>query len=125
MKRILKQCLVAFLCGVVLGAGGAYWCKARFYHRWKGSGHFQEKMLSRFNEKLSLTPDQRDRVAFILAQKRSKIDALRQEMRPKFEEIRNGTRAEIRVMLTPEQQAKFDTMEAEREAHAKKWREIR
>ena len=121
MKLAWKQIVFAFLFGAVVTALGTYACP--FYHRpWGGGKHFQERMLKRFDAKLNLTPDQEERLAAILEQKRGKIDALRSEMRPKFEEIRKTTRVEIRQILTPEQQTKFDKMSAEWEERAGKFR---
>ena len=123
MKLAWKQIIIAFLLGAVVTALGTYACP--FYRRpwgWGKGGHFQEKMLKRFDARLHLTPDQEKEVAAILAQKRGKIDALRSEIRPKFEAIRKTTRAEIRQILTPEQQTKFDKMSAEWEERAGKFR---
>ncbi len=88
--------------------------RAPFYlHRHWNSGQFQARLLQRFSSKLKLTPEQRTQVATILEAKRQKIDALRADIRPKFEEIRTSTAADIRKLLTPEQQQKFDVMQVE------------
>ena len=123
MKLVWKQIFIGFLLGAVVGAvAGKQWCGSSLTHRpWDGRReHVQEKMLNKFNSKLKLNSDQQQKVAVILQAKRGKIDALRGEMRPKFEEIRNATRGEIRQLLTPEQQTKFDVMAAERDARRKK-----
>ena len=121
MKLAWKQIITAFLLGAALMALGTHACP--FYRRPWGEGkHFQERMLKRFDRKLNLSSDQEERLALILEQKRGKIDALRKEIRPKFEEIRNMTRTEIRQILTPEQQTKFDKMSAEWEERAGKFR---
>ncbi len=122
MKRISKQVLVAFVLGGVVGIVGARWCAPSGFHRHWRDGQSQARMLQRFSAKLQLTPAQRTQVAAILEAKRRKIDALRAEIRPKFEEIRTSTAAEIRVRLTPEQQKTFDVMQADWEARARKWR---
>ena len=57
----------------------------------------------------------------ILEDKRHKIEDLRAEIRPRFKEIRTSTSVEIRGLLTPEQQQKFDVMNAQWEAKAKKF----
>ena len=121
MKLAWKQIVIAFLLGAAVTALGTHACP--FYRRpWERGKHFQERMLERFDAKLHLTPDQKERLALILEQKRGKIDALRSEVRPKFEEIRKTTRVEIRQILTPEQKTKFDAMSAEWEARAEKFR---
>ena len=125
MKLAWKQMFIAFVSGVMVGVVGARWCASyRVHHRWE-SGQFQTHMLQRFSSKLKLTPEQRTRVAAILDAKRQKIDALRAEIRPRFEEIRTSTAAEIRQLLTPEQQKKFDVMQAEWQAKQAKWGRFR
>jgi hypothetical protein len=47
---------------------------------------------------------------------------LREEMRPRFQEIRNRSRERIRTILDGEQQAKFDALSAEWERRADRWR---
>ncbi len=121
MKYAWRQIAVGFLLGALVGGvAGNQACVPPFHRPWSGSReHSQEKMLAKFNARLNLTSGQQQKVAVILQQKRSRIDALRGEMHPKFEEIRNATRSEIRQLLTPEQQTKFDAMIAEREARKK------
>ncbi len=120
MKIVWKQVLVSFVLGVMVGAAGVHWCAPHTFHRHWGGKEFQARMLRQFDSKLKLTPEQRSQVAEILDGKRQKIDVLRAEMRPKFEEIRTSTSAEIRSLLTPEQQKKFDAIQTEWEAEAKK-----
>ena len=120
MKIVWKQVLVSFVLGVMVGAAGVRWCAPYYFHRHWGGKESQARLLERFDSKLKLTPEQRSQVAEILDGKRQKIDALRAEIRPKFEEIRSSTSAEIRGLLTPEQQKKFDAMQIEWEAQAKK-----
>ena len=127
MKLAWKQLVITFLLGTVVWWAGNQWYAPHFHHRhwgehWGNPEHPQKRMLERFKSELNLTPEQQQRVAAILEEKRSKIDTLRVQMRPKFEEIRNATQAEIRPFLTPEQQKKFDAMVAEHEARAKRLR---
>ena len=121
MKYAWRQIAVGFLLGALVGGiAGNQSCAPPFHRPWSGAReHTQAKMLAKFNAKLNLSSEQQQKVSVILQQKRGRIDALRGEMRPKFEEIRNSTRSEIRQILTPEQQAKFDAMIAEREARKK------
>ena len=122
MTRATQQTLVAFVLGAVVGVvGTARVAPGAFHRRWE-SGQFQARMLQRFSAKLQLAPAQRTQVAAILEAKRLKIDALRADIRPKFEEIRALTSAEIRALLTPAQQKKFDVMQAEWETRRKRWR---
>ena len=123
MKRAWQQIAIAFALGGCAGVAVTWSCAPRmFRHRW-GSGQFQQRLLNQFSSKLHLTPEQRTRVAAILDAKRQKIDVLRAEIRPRFEDIRTSTSAEIRQVLTPEQQRTFDAMEADWGARMKRGRD--
>src|SRR5262245_24768761 len=108
MKLAWKQILVAFVIGAVAGVVVSPFCMESMHKRM--SGHMKDKMLSKFDRELKLTPDQKQKVSAILDSAKTKFVALKKEMRPKFDELRAATRAEIRVVLTPEQQAKFDVI---------------
>ena len=77
-------------------------------------------MLDRFSSGLRLTPEQRTQVGALLETKRQKMDTLRAEMRPRFEEVRQSTQADIRRLLTPDQQTRFDEMEKDWQTRLKK-----
>ena len=123
MKPDWKQIIVAFAVGVMMGIVGTRWCAHCHFHQRRDSGQFQTRLLQRFSSKLHLTSEQQTQVAAILEAKRQKIDTLRAEIRPKFEEIRTATRTEIRQLLIPEQQQKFDVMNAQFEAKRKRFNE--
>ena len=65
---------------------------------------------------LSLTDEQMKSVSAILDDTRNEYKALRQELKPRFDEPRLKARGKIRALLTPEQQQKFDAMIAEKDA---------
>ncbi len=123
MTRAWIKIVAAFLLGGVVGAVGARWSGPYLFHRYGESTQAQARMLQRFSATLHLTPEQRMQVAAIFEAKRQKIEALRAEMRPKFEEIRTSTSAEIRRLLTPEQQPRFDVMETEWHRKMKRFHE--
>ena len=122
MKLAWKQVIAAFALGAAAGVFGNRSCAPLHGHR-GDRAHFQQEMLEQFSKQLTLTTDQRQRVAEILQSKQARIEALRSEIHPKFDEIRNTTRSEIRQLLTPEQQQKFDVMDAAFEARAKRSRQ--
>ncbi len=130
MTNLQKQLIVALALGAFVGVAGA---QADPMDEGEGSWHREdhgdrdrdrgerakrtpEQRLKRFSEKLKLTPDQRQQVSTIFEASRTKMEALRAEFRPKFEAIRTDTRAQIRGLLTPDQQKTFDAMNAERDA---------
>ena len=76
-----------------------------------GRGMDPAMMLTRLDEAVTLTADQKTKVTDIYKKQAEKMQALAPEdMRTKGQEIRTATNAEIRALLTPEQQTKFDAM---------------
>jgi hypothetical protein len=71
---------------------------------------------NRFYRKLDLTPEQRSQADVILDKSRQRLDQLFADFRPKVEDIRRSTHDEIRALLTPEQQIKFDRFNSKWEA---------
>ena len=68
-------------------------------------------MLARLDEAVTLTADQKTKVTDIYKKMADQIGALAQEdRRTKGQDIRTATNAEIRALLTPDQQKKFDAM---------------
>ena len=59
---------------------------------------------------LQLTEAQRDHVAAVLERNREQVQALWQETRPAFEELKTQLRAQVREILTAEQQAAYDSL---------------
>ena len=59
---------------------------------------------------LNLEPNQEAEVRKVLAETRQAYADLRREIRPRFRSIRDESRARIRQLLSPEQQARFDEL---------------
>jgi protein CpxP len=85
-----------------------------------GPGGMGERQVDFLTKKLSLTPDQVTQVKAIDADTMSQMKALRedtttagQEKRAKMMDIHKSSTAKIRALLTPDQQTKFDALEAE------------
>ena len=114
MKPDWKQVLVAFIVGVTLGA--------LFVLRVIPHGTFRHHTMRQLTSKLHLTPGQQEKITAISEDARKKIGALRDQVHPKFEEIRASSRTEIRKLLAPDQQAKFDEMTAKMDARLEKHR---
>ena len=107
---------LACLAGLLAGAAGGWWAGRELFPRRWGWEQRYEKMLERFSSELKLAPEQKEQVKALLEAKRQKMEALRNEVRPRREEIRQSTQSEIRKLLSPEQQTKFDRMEKEWQA---------
>jgi hypothetical protein len=65
-------------------------------------------LLDRLSRELSLTEDQRTRIDVVLKTSREHLDRLQQETHNRLENEQHALRDEIRTLLTPEQQQRFD-----------------
>jgi periplasmic protein CpxP/Spy len=88
----------------------------------RGGG--MEHQVEFLTKKLNLTPDQVTQVKAIDDSTRQQMMALRNdtsttsdEKRPKMMAIRQASDAKIRALLTPDQQTKYDAMQAEMREH--------
>jgi Spy/CpxP family protein refolding chaperone len=68
-------------------------------------------------ELLDLTPAQQAQVDVIMERRRKEMDAFWMEHRPRLHAITDSARAEIRRVLTPEQQQIEERFRAERRKH--------
>jgi Spy/CpxP family protein refolding chaperone len=108
--------VLAFLLGAVTGgvALSLYQMHAGWWWHARADGaRFQQYLLRRLTRELDLRPDQRDRVEAILRDSGVEFAQLREEIRPRFREIRTRTRERIRAVLDANQQQKFERLTAE------------
>lgn len=76
-----------------------------------GRGPSVEQQVTRMDEALTLTADQKTKITAILTKAQEDIQALPQDQRrEKGMEIRQTAMKDVRALLTPEQQTKFDAM---------------
>jgi len=114
------QIAVSLLIGFALGTAFGQWhAKENFRPPWKEGG-MQQHLLNRLDKKLHLSQEQKRNISAIFAAKHPEMMALHAEMRPKFEALRHATQTEIRNLLTPDQQEKFEEMNARMEKRWKK-----
>jgi Spy/CpxP family protein refolding chaperone len=99
--------VVVFLLGVLLGGlathiwGGHIWAaRAPLSHR--------DQVISDLTRELDLTPQQKQQVTAVIDKKMADIHDLYAPLEPQREQIREKGRDQIRAVLTPEQNAKFD-----------------
>jgi len=74
---------------------------------------------------LDLTPDQQAKVKAIFEQAKPQIQAAREEGKEKAQAIRESIRSQIRPILTPAQQTKWDAIQKAREDMRKAREEMR
>lgn len=68
-------------------------------------------------ERLDLTAEQRTQVDAIMERRKGEVDAFWSEHGPQLRAIMDSARAEIRLVLTPEQRALEEQFRAERRRH--------
>lgn len=121
-----NQVLISLLIGVALGIGFGKWQdQNQCGIPWKKGKNMQQFMVEKLSRELQLNPEQKTQVAAIFAANKPKMKELHQEMRPKFEAIRNSVREQISVLLTPEQQVKFVALQEKMEKRRAERRESR
>lgn len=65
-------------------------------------------LIERLDRELQLTPDQKTRVQAIFDERRPHLEAVQREIATRAEEEQRGLQAEVRKVLTPDQQQRFD-----------------
>lgn len=115
MKSLLKLFSALLILGLVAAAPGLRAAAADKPAKKAGAGQRLEKAVEARDkeliEKLALTDEQQAKLAEI---RKAGAEQLKVAVgdRPKMREIAQKQRDEVRAMLTPEQQAKFDAMPA-------------
>ena len=74
-------------------------------------GPMRGLLVERLAHDLDLTAEQRAKVDQALASSRNRLETMQRDGRDRFDAERRTVRDEIRNVLTPEQQQKFDAME--------------
>jgi hypothetical protein len=72
-------------------------------------------IVRRLSRSLDLDPVQRDQVRAIVTETRRDIVEIRKPVQPQIEATIERSRARVRAILRPEQQEKFDRIQAERQ----------
>ena len=86
--------------------------------------HHMGNPLEHLSESLNLTAEQKVKVQPIVDQAKPQIEAIHQEAMEKMRAIMESTGAQIRPLLTPEQQQKFDAMKKAHEDMHKAMQEM-
>jgi Spy/CpxP family protein refolding chaperone len=107
--------LLAFLLGIGAGAAGvaAYQARTSGWHSADRPGQFQQFILKRLTKELELRPEQQQRIEAMLKETGQEFAKLREEMAPRFRDLRLRGRDRIRTVLDAGQQAKYEQLEQE------------
>ncbi len=76
--------------------------------RGRGPGPGPGPLIDRLDREVQLTPEQRTRVQAIFDARRGRLEEVQREIIARAEEERRELQQEIRKVLTPEQQERFD-----------------
>ena len=99
--------VATFVAGIAVGAGGrALWVRyasAAAPERARGL----DRLMDELNAELRLGPVQRDSVRAILQRHRTRMTAVWETVRPRFDSMRAQMDSDVARQLTPEQQAKY------------------
>lgn len=118
--KIWLVLVAVFLLGSVTGAAltGLYRSRASAGRNGRDRDKHEQRF-EKMRQELNLTDQQATDVRTILDQTRNDYRALREELRPRFEEPRLRARTKIRALLNVEQQKKFDALAAQQDAEHK------
>ena len=96
---------------LALGTLGAYAHEPGEHgHGPGGMHHMKDNPLDHLTKELDLTADQQAKVSPIVDQAKPQIQAIHQEAMEKTRAVLENATAQIRPLLTPAQQAKFDAI---------------
>lgn len=107
MRSPWLHVLLAF----AIGAGVGFFASTRSFEGRPHGG--TERLVQKFARELRLDDAQTAHVRSVLESKRAQVRALREETRPRYEALRAASKAEIAKVLTPDQLARFEELEAE------------
>ena len=123
-RKAMVWLVVVFVLGVALGVLGTYVVTTRVFARGQEQrtpAAQRAHYVDRLNHELNLTDEQQKQIDAIIASVQTRYDAIHQSVIPQFEQARQDGRAQIRQILTPVQQPKFDDfmkrVDEERKAH--------
>ena len=116
--KIWAVLIAIFLLGCVTGAAldGIYRSRAGA-ERPEARGRNPEEQFETMRRELSLNDEQANAIRAILEESRNEFRALRAEVKPRYDEVRQRARTRMRALLNPEQQQRFDAKLAELDAH--------
>ena len=106
-RKAVALLFLVLALGIALGAVGAVAVNRRVYGA-RLRRPDPARPVARLTQDLNLTGDQIKQVSGILSDMQSKYDAIRQQISPQFDQVRQQGREQIRQLLTPEQEPKFE-----------------
>src|SRR6266446_604518 len=116
MKTNMKRNLLTFTAvGALALAGYAFAEPQGGFGGRQGGWHGQGFAMGHLTKALNLTPDQQSKVQPLIDQARPQIVAIHKDAMEKTHAIIDKTMSQIRPVLTPDQQKKFDGLQKARQ----------
>ncbi|MEY2482786.1 MAG: motif family protein [Verrucomicrobiota bacterium] len=123
---------MTLMAAVALSLGGLVYLQAKepgehgpkHEHHGPGPGHMEGNPLEHLSKDLNLTDDQKAKVQPIVDQMKPQMKAIHEEAMQKMHALLDGATAQIRPLLTPQQQEKFDAMKKAHEDMRKAMQEM-
>jgi hypothetical protein len=112
MNNTIKT-IIILVVGILLGvAGTGLYIHHCFVRSWINSGNHNHAV-EMLDSKLSLTSDEKTKIEKAFDDNAPAVEAVRLETNAKLQAVRDKTSAQIRLLLTSEQQQKYDALKAE------------
>ncbi|MEY2519740.1 MAG: motif family protein [Verrucomicrobiota bacterium] len=123
---------MTLMAAVALSLGGLVYLQAKepgehgpkHEHHGPGPDHMMGNPLEHLSKDLNLTDDQKAKVQPIVDQMKPQMKAIHEEAMQKMHALLEGAGAQIRPLLTPQQQGKFDAMKKAHEDMRKAMQEM-
>lgn len=108
-----KQAVPVFFLGLLMGAAGGSWAHRIAARRFMAGGPPRpERMLENLSRELKLDGGQKDALKKVLDAQHERMLAFHKETSARFEEFRRSFESDVKKILTPEQQARFEALSA-------------
>ncbi len=111
---------LVFLSGVLVGAFGLrlYMVRsvsASVIYRPPTADEYRRQMLNDMQKKVNLTPDQVNKINAVLDNTRVCFRRIHSKIQPELDELKKQQSGDIRALLNPQQQVKYDQWRADRD----------
>ena len=113
-RKLAAYVLAIFLAGAGSGALVAWQVCQRQAVTPLPTAEIGERLRARFQSRLGLTPDQVQKITPMIDQAMRRVEAIRQETASQVFANVSNLHEQVLLVLTPEQQAKFEQLERER-----------
>jgi hypothetical protein len=110
-RKAIAWLVVVFVLGAALGVVGTYVVTTRVF-AFGSNDHNpatqRAHYIDRLDHELNLTADEQKQIDGVLTGVQARYDSIHQSVAPQYDQVRQDGRAQIRQILTPDQQPKFD-----------------